>query len=245
MNPLIFSNPRLVIVELLVIFASITLHEFGHAISADRLGDDTPRRQGRLNLWPDRHLEPLGTIMIIVTCLIGRGIGWGRPVQFNAYGLKNPRRGLLIVAACGPLMNLLLAIATALILRGIVATHHTNWLTVPGFDLADYDGTFSQNLTYAAYIGNLSLPGMFLWGFLSLNLVLMFFNLIPIHPLDGSKILSSLLPIDQAVRYDRFVGTYGPMLLVAVAFLAPQVIGTLISPAVNTISNLFIGSLPG
>src|SRR5579862_4347093 len=103
---LMFRDPEAFVVQLVVIVLSIALHEFGHAISADRLGDDTPRRQGRVTLWPDKHFDPIGFIMILVTLNIGRGLGWGKPVMVDFYKLRLPRRDMLLVAVCGPLMNL-------------------------------------------------------------------------------------------------------------------------------------------
>ncbi len=217
-----FREPKLFLVELIVIVLSITLHEFGHAISADRLGDDTPRRQGRLTLWPDRHFDLAGFLMMILTINIGRGLGWGRPVQVNFSRLRNPRRDMLITAACGPLMNLLLATIAGLILRVALATHNVSWL--------------ADSLT-----GELSLPGHFVMATLEINLGLMFFNLIPVPPLDGSKILSSLLPVEQAVQFNRFIGQYGPMVLMLVAFCAPQILGILIGPAVTTTAKFLAG----
>ena len=222
-NWLMFREPKTFLVELIVIVLSITLHEFGHAISADRLGDDTPRRQGRITLWPDKHFDIAGFLMMIVTINVGRGLGWGKPVQVNFYQLRHPRRDMLITALCGPLMNLILAVIAGLILRFSTATGHTDWL--------------ASELT-----GEWSLTGQFVFYCLQINLGLMFFNLIPIHPLDGSKILSSLLPIEQAQRYDRFIGQYGPFLILIIAFGAPQIIGQVIGPAVNSMARALAGA---
>lgn len=245
MNLEIFTNPRFVIMQLLIIFGSITLHEFGHAIAADRQGDDTPRRQGRLTLWPDKHLEPLGSLMIVLTSILGRGIGWGRAVEFNPFGLKHPRRGLFIVAACGPLMNLLLALTAAIALRLIFATHHADWLFTPAYlkELPDYLdlNPLSLLFSYAAHHGSLTTGGLFLWECLYLNLMLMFFNLLPLHPLDGSKITSSVLPIDAAIAYDRTIGQYGPMLLFALAVMFPQALWTILGPILDVATSLLLG----
>ena len=218
---LMFRDPQRFVVELVVIVLSIALHEFGHAISADRLGDDTPRRQGRVTLWPDKHLDPFGFLMMFITINTGFGIGWGKPVQVNFRGMRHPRRDMLIVSACGPLMNLFLATIAGLVLR--IGSGHgaAAWF-------------------YAAN-GKLSVSALFAIEFLFINLGLMFFNLIPIHPLDGGKILSSLLPPDQAIVFDRFVGQYGGMLLLALVFLAPQVLGGIIGPAIETTARFIAG----
>ncbi len=240
MNLEIFTNPRFVIMQLLIIFGSITLHEFGHAFAADWQGDDTPRRQGRLTLWPDKHLDPLGSVMIILTSIVGRGIGWGRAVEFNPFGLKHPRRGLFIVAAFGPLMNLLLALVAAIIWRIALTTHNLDWLITDRSYLSDYT-SLMYGLTAAAYYNHLTTVGLFLWQCLYLNLMLMFFNLLPLHPLDGSKITSSLLPLDAAIAYDRFVGQYGPMLLFALAVMFPQALWKILNPVINAACTLLLG----
>ena len=222
---LIFTHPQTFLVALIVIVLSISLHEFGHAISADRLGDDTPRRQGRITLWPDKHFDPIGFLFMFVTLNIGRGIGWGKPVMVDFYRLRHPRRDMLLVAACGPLMNLILAAIAGLILRFSYATGNVQWLV--------------NDATWDGY----SIAGKFVFEFLSINLALMFFNLIPVHPLDGSKILSSLLPTHQAVSYERMLAQYGPLILMAVCWMVPGAIWTIIGPPVSAMMRLLGGPL--
>ena len=96
----------LIIVSIVVTVLSISLHEFGHAISADKLGDDTPRREGRITLWPDKHFDPFGFFMIVFTSFGGRGLGWGKPVMVQPRHFRRPRRDMVVVAVCGPVMNL-------------------------------------------------------------------------------------------------------------------------------------------
>lgn len=97
---------------------AITVHEWAHAITADKLGDDTPRSQGRVTLWPLAHLDPLGTILMIVTTIVGVGFGWGRPVLTNPLNYKiNPRIADSLVSVAGPLSNLFLAAFFAFLLR--------------------------------------------------------------------------------------------------------------------------------
>ncbi len=217
------------IVSLVVTVLSITLHEFGHAISADKLGDDTPRREGRITLWPDKHFDPFGFFMIVFTSLAGRGLGWGKPVMVQPRHFRSPRRDMVIVAVCGPVMNLALALFFGLILRVIFMTHLESWVYRA-------DGEFSRT-----FYGQFTLTGLFLIMFVTRNLGLMFFNLIPVHPLDGSKILSGLLPLNMSINYDRFIGQYGPMLLLGLCFLGPQVIGQVVSPAVDSAYRLIVG----
>jgi Zn-dependent protease len=217
-------DPRTFVVSLIVIVLSITLHEFGHAISADRLGDDTPRRQGRITLWPDKHFDLMGLIFMVMVLLTGHGLGWGKPVQVDFRKLRNPRRDMLIVAACGPLMNLLIACVAAMILRIAIMTHNENWL-------------------FSDIAGNgLSLGGEFIFRFLSINLSLMFFNLIPVHPLDGSKILTSLLPRQQVPAYERTVGVYGPPVLLAVCIIWPSSLWIILGPPVTAVGRLLVGA---
>ena len=209
------------LIILLSVVISITVHEFAHALAADRIGDDLPRRQGRLTLLPTEHFDPLGFIMICWMSFGGIGLGWGKPVQVNPGAFKHPRRDMILIAAAGPFSNLILATIAGLIIRfgGI------NLL----FDLSSG--------------GGYSLIGHFLVQFMGVNLGLMLFNLIPIPPLDGSKILSNLLPFEQSVRYDRFMGQYGFMLLIGLVFLAPQVLWSIIGPAEASIARVIIGPL--
>ena len=206
-------DPKLVLIEIIVLILSIALHEFGHAFSADRLGDDTPRRQGRVTLWPDKHFEPVGFTMMVVTVLFGFALGWGKPVQVNDRNFRHPRRDMILVTICGPLMNLLLAVIAGLIVRFSIASGNVDWL--------------------------FQTSGQFVMAFLDINLALMFFNLIPIPPLDGSKVLSGLLPYDMAVRFERFMGQFGLLLLLLLLF-TPW-IGQILEPAVSQTANLLVG----
>ena len=199
------------LIYMVVIVVSITVHEFGHAFSADRLGDDTPRRQGRVTLLPTEHFDPLGFMMIVFMALGGRGLGWGKPVQFNPANLSHPRRDQIIITAAGPFTNLCIATITGLIIR------------FTGDSLAG------------------SLTEQFLFAFLSTNLGLMFFNLIPIPPLDGSRILSNVLPIEQAQAYDRTMGMYGPFILLGLVFLGGPILGLILGPPIATMAEFLTG----
>ncbi len=100
-----------------VIIIAITIHEFSHAITADKLGDSTPRSQGRISLFPTDHLDPFGTIMMVITTITGYGIGWGRPVMTNPRNFAHPTRDSAIVAVAGPISNILQAIVFAGLFR--------------------------------------------------------------------------------------------------------------------------------
>ncbi len=169
---MLFSGYSLpIIVALLVsLVISIDLHEFGHAWSAVELGDDTPRLQGRLTLNPLAHLDPIGSVTMLLF-----GLGWGKPVIVAPWNFRNPRRGMMLTAAAGPFMNLLQALVAAIPYR----LHLVDLLyTQPGI------------------VGSVVGPGLdvFLSVFISINIGLMLFNLIPVGPLDGANILRGLLP---------------------------------------------------
>jgi Zn-dependent protease len=207
------------IISLIVTVCSITLHEFGHAVSADYLGDPGPRKDSRVNLWPDKHFDPLGFAMIVITSIFGMGIGWGKPVMVNPRYFRNPRRDMVIVTACGPLMNLLLAVVFGLAIRFIVASGHVSWL------LQDDD--------------TMTTTGQFLQSFMLINLGLMFFNLIPVPPLDGSKIFAGLAHADLAYKYERFMGMYGMFILMVL--LVTQSVSYIIGPAIYHSATLISG----
>ena len=160
------------LIALALVFA-LVLHELGHAVAALYFGDDTARRMGRLTLNPLAHLDPLGTLLLLFV-----GFGWARPVPINPLRFRNYRLGLFVVSIAGILVNLVLAVLAALLLKALFARF-------PGEVLAAFQGANTL-------VGSLALA---VYYFASLNLVLAVFNLLPIPPLDGSKILQSLLPL--------------------------------------------------
>jgi Zn-dependent protease len=173
---LLSSDPVLFVLLAVSLLAALTLHEFGHAYAADLQGDRLPRAMGRVSLNPVRHLDPLGTIFILLV-----GFGWGKPVEFRPEALSSRRFGAALVALAGPGMNLLLALAGAFLLR-IVADPATE-AAVRGI----LDGTFFGQV-------NLSPLARFAFLFTSINVLLAVFNLIPLPPLDGSRLLTIFLP---------------------------------------------------
>jgi Zn-dependent protease len=222
-------NPELFLIGMIVIILSIALHEFGHAISADFLGDPGPRRAGRITLWPPAHFDLFGFIMIVFTQISGFGLGWGKPVMVDSRYFRHPRRDMLIVAAFGPLMNLLQAIVAGMILRVILATGHQGMLV----QLTNPDDI----LTF----GRPTVTALFLQDFLFINLSLMFFNLLPIHPLDGGKILSALLPNNQAAQFDRFMWQWGPMILIMLILTGSRLLGPVLIPAISSMATIIVG----
>jgi len=209
----LFTNPILFFIWAAALLVAITIHEFAHAFAADRLGDPTPRIQGRLTLNPLAHLDPVGTLMLLLV-----RIGWGKPVQFDPYNLANPKRDTAIISFAGPLSNLLLASLLAIVLRFV-----TNPFS-PAYSLA-----------------NIIPP------FIFLNVVLAIFNLVPIHPLDGGKILVGLLPREDAHRVDLFLRRYGIFILLLMIFpifgpVSP--VSMLISPIINFILGILMPGAP-
>ena len=164
----------------IALVVAATVHEFAHAYVADRLGDPTPRSQGRLTLNPLAHLDPLGTVLILLA-----GFGWAKPVQINPANFRDWRRDSIIVAAAGPLANV-----TLLFVLGV---------------------PYKLGLLEGGPLGVSSVSRLLL-VMIQINAMLAVFNLIPVPPLDGSKILMGLLPPAQAVSYAR-LQPYGVLIL--------------------------------
>ncbi len=185
---------------------AFTLHEFAHAWTAVKLGDDTPRRMGRLTIDPLAHLDPFGSIMFVLTRLVGFGLGWAKPVPFQARNLGNPRRDTMLVAIAGPISNLLqVPIWFALLFGFRVLAQHFGWY---GNGL---DDVASGPLTPAIVITNMLIQGILV------NIVLAAFNMFPFPPLDGHYVLEGLGPpfvadLFQAIRPFSF------MLLMALSY---------------------------
>ncbi len=201
----LFQNPIVFVIWALALIIAITIHEFAHALMADHLGDPTPRSQGRLTLNPVAHLDPLGTLMMLMT-----RFGWGKPVQFDPFNLNNPRRDAALISLAGPASNLILAAALSLVLRFVISN---------------------------------SLFALFLVPIIILNVSLAIFNLIPIHPLDGGKIIVGFLPKDLAHEWDDVMSRYGTLILLFLIlplFGGTSPVTQLISPAINFLLNLLL-----
>lgn len=204
----LISSPLSFLVSLLAIGAAITIHEFAHAWTADRLGDPTPRLQGRLTLNPLAHLDPLGTLMLVLF-----RFGWGKPVQFDQFNLRNPRRDAMLISIAGPASNLLTAILATLVMR---------------------------------LVGPMGIMGLMLTPFIVISVVLAVFNFVPIHPLDGGKILSGILPLSLAREWEQIQAQFGTILLIMMVLpwggTAP--IFYLTGPVVQFILNILLGLRP-
>jgi Zn-dependent protease len=202
---------------------AITVHEFSHAMMANRLGDPTAKRLGRLSLNPIKHLDPLGTLMLFLV-----GFGWGKPVPINPnYFRMNPRRGMAISALAGPLSNFALAALLGVLVRVGVVDWHSPW-SWPFYPFASWDASWVA----ADIIGYVIL----------LNLILGVFNLIPIPPLDGFNIAVGILPRRQAEAVAR-LQQYGPLLLLLLVFLGyfTGFLWDFLLRAVDLFGRLFVG----
>ena len=198
------------------ILLALTFHEYAHAFVANRYGDDTAKQSGRLTLNPLRHLDPLGTIMIFLV-----HFGWARPVPVNPHRLKNPKTDMLWISAAGPLANMVLALVSGVLLRLIFATGgKPDQYSIIGL------------LTFMLIMS------------LQINLALAIFNVLPIAPLDGSKILFGLLPSRHEGKI-YFLERYGPFILIGLIvfgqFTGVSVLGSLIWPFVGFFSKIFAG----
>lgn len=203
------STIQQIVVWILPVLFAITLHEAAHAWVAFRLGDTTAKALGRVSFNPLHHIDLIGTILVPIVVLVLSNFnyvfGWAKPVPIRASQLRNPRRDLALATAAGPFSNLLMAILWAAIFKA-------------GLSIDPRTSTVGLFILLTARAG------------IIINLLLLFFNLIPIPPLDGSKIVASLLPIRQAMQYEK-LEPYGFYILLALLFTG--VLNTFISAPIN------------
>ena len=186
-----------------VLLFALTAHEFAHGYVAFRLGDPTAKAAGRLTMNPLKHLDPMGTIAIFLI-----KFGWARPVPVNPNYFRNPRQDMLVVALAGPMTNLIIAIASGLLFKVLIAIAPM----LPSTETVVT--TFSFMINCLAYS-------------VILNLILCVFNFLPIPPLDGSRILMGVLPEKLAIQYSQYE-KYGFILLLILVFTGS--FGKIISP---------------
>ena len=193
---------RRILIYVFVLIVSVALHEFGHAIMATWLGDDTPRRQGRVTLNPLAHADPIGTLLLpIVGGLyaaanhgLGGGFGWGKPVQWQPSRIDRKwhmSTARILVSAAGPMMNILLGTLIAFVHVILLHTH-----------VLEQDSKLNTLLIFAVQT----------------NFILFFFNLIPAPPLDGGGIVEGLTPYKHRSTFENFA-RFGPFILMAVVFI--------------------------
>jgi Zn-dependent protease len=205
---LLGEEPLLFVLLAGSLVAALTLHEYGHALAADLQGDRLPRAMGRLTLNPARHLDPLGTILLLLV-----GFGWGKPVEFRPEALSSRRFGAAIVALAGPAMNLLLALLGALVMRVTTDPDTLRFLVSSGLQE--------------------SLPLLARFGYLLtvINVLLAVFNLIPLPPLDGSRLLTIFLPPSKQ-RIVFWLDRWGFLVLLGLLFFGGF---ALLGPIVDTV----------
>lgn len=197
MIDLLTQSPLLFGVYAVALLGAISIHEFSHAFVADRLGDPTPRIQGRVTLNPRAHIDLTGLLFLFVF-----GFGWGHPVQFDPFNLEHPRRDAALISVAGPISNLVLAIICSFI--------------------------------YTATSFSLLLP------FITLNVMLAVFNLLPIHPLDGFKIVGGLLSEEKAREWYQ-LERYGILFLVLL--ILPMGGGSMLSKIISPVIQFVLGLL--
>lgn len=192
---------------------AISLHEAMHGYVADRLGDSTARSMGRLTLNPFKHIDPVGTVLVPAILYLTSGLmfGWARPVPVNIFNLRNPKRDMAVVAAAGPGANLVLALSASICLFLL-----SGLLSVTNFNVGTIKAIFFP-------------LAMILQIMVYFNLFLMMFNLIPIPPLDGGRILVGLLPRKQAEAVAA-IEPFGFFILVALMVIGRSVFNYLFYP---------------
>jgi len=211
--------------SLVIILLSIALHEYAHAKTADAAGDPTPRMMGRVTLNPLAHLDPIGTIFIFITVLVGFGIGWGKPVMVMPNKMRNPRWDHFFSVLAGPLTNLLLAGIFAILFRVLSMTSGAQ------LDLTSIG--HSDPISLALFFGVI------------INVGLFFFNLIPIGPLDGHWLVGAFLPDPQRLAWYKFNRGPGTMILFILIILnsSPEfsVLDKVMWPFVSKVARFFLG----
>lgn len=202
------------LIEIVILLLSVIVHEVAHGLMAYKQGDPTAKIAGRLTLNPIRHIDPIGTILVPILLFTTTGFlfGWAKPVPYNPNNFRNRRRGTLLVASAGVLMNIIIAAVFSIIIR-----------LIP--DMAFLSENFAKALTEVSVI------------IISINLLLAIFNLVPIPPLDGSRILFSLLP-SRFFKYEVWLDRYSLLFVLIFVFFGWK----LLFPVLNWVFAIFVGS---
>ncbi|MEE8345736.1 MAG: site-2 protease family protein [Dehalococcoidia bacterium] len=209
----------------------ISFHEFSHAFVADNMGDRLPRSLGRVTLNPLAHLDPVGTVLLFLV-----GFGWGKPVPVNPNVARNPRAAMAIVAGAGPVSNFLVAAVVGLPLQA-------GWVPwLPAFNVGVINSLIRGGWDAQDYLG------LYLSTIILISIILGVFNLLPIFPLDGHRVIPFFLNDEAARTYSNFQARYGFMVLIvliALPFLTGGRFGILfevMSPIINALAALFAGA---
>jgi len=191
------------IIWAIALLIAITIHEFAHALVSDKLGDPTASLAGRISLNPFKHLDPIGTLMLLIF-----HFGWGKPVPFDPFNLRHPKRDAALISLAGPASNLILATLLSLV----------------------------------AKLSGLPLLALIATPLIIININLAIFNLLPVPPLDGAKILYGFLPRSWADEYNDFMKSYGTILLILLILPigGSSLAINLIMPIINLILNFLL-----
>ncbi len=191
------------IIWAIALLIAITIHEFSHALVSDKLGDPTASLAGRISLNPLKHLDPIGTLMLLFF-----RFGWGKPVPFDPFNLRHPKRDAALISLAGPASNLILA----------------------------------SLLSLVAKLFGLPLLALIATPLIIMNVNLAIFNLLPVPPLDGAKILYGFLPISWADEYNDFMKSYGTILLILLILPigGSSLAINLIMPVINLVTKLLL-----
>jgi Zn-dependent protease len=212
---ILFSLPGVIV--------GFAMHEFAHAYTAYKLGDPTPKQDGRLTLSPMAHLDPFGVVLLAIV-----GFGWAKPVRIIPSYFKNPKRDHMLVSLAGPLMNIIVAAVFIFIMKIFSVTGFYNFLGEKISNIVDY------MLIISAY----------------LNAFLAFFNLLPLAPLDGFSVLAGLLPT-RFYKQVEFLGTHGQtilMILIFASFVGFPILSTILQPLAGItigLINIIFSFIPG
>lgn len=212
-------DPATLISRAIILVIAFTVHELAHAWVATQFGDNTPRLHGRLTLNPIAHLDPMGSLLLLVA-----GFGWAKPVPVNPYALgRRSPAAMMWVSLAGPASNLALAVLAAIPIR---------------LGLVSLAGAFDTGGRWFPSVSQVFVE------FIFINLLLMLFNLIPLAPLDGEKIADYFLPPNLSRAFDN-IRPYGPMILIVLVLVLPMFgfdfIGMVIMPPLRALFGLLVG----